>query len=107
MRSIPERMPQTARRWVTRVPQQPFVRFDTNDYSLHPRFAGRRVEVRASQREVVAIALDCGEVAARHRRRFARDLTIASPEHQRALAELRVKPTEPEVEIRPWLAMTP
>ena len=39
---------------------------------------------------------------ARHRRLFARNLTIASPEHQRAFAELRVKPpTEPEVEIRP------
>jgi transposase len=101
MRPLPERMPQTARRWVIRVAQQPFLRFDTNDYSIDPRFAGRRVEVRASQREIVAVALDSGEIAARHRRRFARDLTIASPKHERALAELRVSASEPEVEIRP------
>jgi hypothetical protein len=101
MRPLPERMPQTARRWVIRVAQQPFLRFDTNDYSLDPRFAGRRVEVRASQREIVAVALDSGEITARHRRRFARNLTIASPEHERALAELRVSACEPEVEIRP------
>jgi transposase len=35
----------TDRRWVTRVPQQPLIRVDRNDYSLDPRFAGRRVEV--------------------------------------------------------------
>ncbi len=45
-------------RLVTRVPQQPYLRFDTNDYSIDPRFAGRRVELRAGQREIVAVALD-------------------------------------------------
>lgn len=102
MRPLPERLPSTARRWVVRVPAQPFVRFDANDYSLDPHFAGRRVEVRASQRELVAIALDTGEVCARHRRRFARHLTIAAPEHERALRELRSPaPGEVEVEVRP------
>ena len=48
MRPLPERMPETDRRFVTRVPQQPYLRFDTNDYSLDPRLAGRRVEVRVS-----------------------------------------------------------
>ena len=32
-----------------RVPAQPFVRVDRNDYSIDPAFAGRRVEVRVSQ----------------------------------------------------------
>jgi hypothetical protein len=89
MRPLPGRMPATARRWVMRVPAQPFVRFDTNDYSLDPRFAGRRVEIRAGQRELVAVALGTGELAARHRRGFARHLTIAAPEHERALRGLR------------------
>ena len=55
MRPLPERMPETDRRFVMRVPQQPYLRFDTNDYSLDPRAAGRRVEVRASQREIIAV----------------------------------------------------
>ena len=102
MRPLPERMPPTARRWVTRVPAQPFVRFDRNDYSLDPRFAGRRVEIRASQRELCAVALDTGELVARHRRRFARDLTMVAPEHERALRELRIgERGEVEVEVRP------
>ncbi len=35
-----------------RVPPQPYLRVDRNDYSLDPALAGRRVEVRVSQREV-------------------------------------------------------
>ena len=102
MRALPARMPSTARRWTIRVSAQPFVRLDTNDYSLDPRFVGRRVEVRAGQRELVAVALDTAELVARHRRRFARHLTIAAPEHERALRELRSpKPGEVEVEARP------
>ena len=38
-------MPDTDRRFVTRVPAQPYLRFDRNDYSLDPRLVGRRVEV--------------------------------------------------------------
>ena len=45
MRALPKQMPSSALRRVLRVPQQPYLRFDTNDYSLHPRFAGRRVEL--------------------------------------------------------------
>ena len=101
LRALPERMPASTRRFVVRVPAQPFVRLDTNDYSLDPRFAGRRAEVHASQREVLALALDSGELVCRHRRRFARHLTIVAPEHERALAELRVGGGEPDVERRP------
>ena len=63
MRALPEREPDVDRRWVTRVPPDPHLRFDTNDYSLDPNLVGRRVEVRASQREIVAVALDTGELA--------------------------------------------
>ena len=83
-----------------RVPQQPYLRFDTNDYSLDPRLAGRRVEVRVSQREVLAVALDTGELACRHRRRFARHLTLTDPAHQRELERLRgVRRRGPDVEV--------
>jgi transposase len=104
MRALPERMPPSAIRSVIRVPQQPYLRFDTNDYSLDPRFAGRRIELRAGQRQIAAIALDSGELVARHRRSFARHMTFTDPAHQRELDRLRGRRRhgpEIEVELRP------
>lgn len=72
MRALAQPMPATALRSVLRVPAQPYFRFDTNDYSLDPRFAGRRVELHIGQREIRAVALDTGELAAAHVRSFAR-----------------------------------
>ena len=103
MRPLPAPMPGD-HRFTIRVAPQPYLRFDTNDYSLDPRLAGRRVEVSASQTEITATALDTGEVACRHRRAFAKGLTFTDPAHQRLLDELRAerrRPKEPEVEIRP------
>jgi hypothetical protein len=88
MRPLPERLPDADRRFVIRVAQQPYLRLDTNDYSLDPRLAGRRVEVRATQTQITAVCLDTGELACRHRRCFARHLTVTEA-HQRALDELR------------------
>jgi len=65
------------------------VRIDRNDYSLDPVFAGRRVEVRVSQREITATVLDTGELAARHARVFAGGLTIVDPAHQNELEDQR------------------
>jgi transposase len=104
MRPLPALMPDTDRRFVTRVPAQPHLRFDRNDYSLDPRLVGRRVELRVSQTELIALALDSGELAARHRRVFASGLCFTDPEHQRALDELRSerrRPREVDVELRP------
>ena len=92
MRALPEREPDVDRRWVTRVPPDPHLRFDTNDYSLDPNLVGRRVEVRASQREIVAVALDTGELACRHERCFAKNRTITALEHARALRQRRREP---------------
>lgn len=89
LRPLPERPPELDRRLVVRVPPQPYVRVDRNDYSLEPRLVGRRVELRLSQRELLAVALDSGELACRHRRSFAGGLTLTDPAHQAALAELR------------------
>jgi transposase len=100
MAPLPASAPDTDRRWVLRVPADPHLRLDTNDYSLDPRLAGRRVEVRVSGHEVSAVALDTGELACRHRRSFAKHRTITALEHARALRELRGAPTEPVVQTR-------
>lgn len=94
----------TDRRTVVRVPQQPFVRVDRNDYSIDPAFAGRRVEVRVSQAEITAVVLDTGELAARHARIFAGYQTIVDPAHQNRLEIQRARRRqrhEIEVEQRP------
>jgi transposase len=104
MRSLPARLPDIDRRQVIRVPAQPFIRVDRNDYSIDPAFAGRRVEVRVSQREITAVVLDTRELAARHRRVFAGGLTITDPAHQTLLERQRTtrrQRHEVEVEIRP------
>jgi transposase len=97
-------LPDVDRRFVIRVAQQPYLRFDRNDYSIDPRFAGRRVEVRVSQREIQAVVLDSGELACRHRRSFAGGLTFTDPSHQTELELARARRRlrdEVEVEVRP------
>jgi hypothetical protein len=101
MRPLPAREPDLDRRSVTRVPPDPHLRFDTNDYSLDPNLVGRRVEVRVSQREIIAVALDTGELACRHERCFAKNKTITALEHARALRERRGQRDEIVVERRP------
>jgi transposase len=81
-------------RRVERVGADPYLRVDTNDYSLDPRLVGRRVEVTISQHEVCAVALDSGEVACAHRRSFARHRTISDPRHLDALDALRLERLE-------------
>ena len=103
MRPLPAVMPDVDRRTVVRVPQQPYVRIDRNDYSIDPVFAGRRVEVRVSQTHVTATVLDTGEVACRHRRVFAGGLTFTDPGHQTQLERFRARRRqrhEVDVEIR-------
>jgi transposase len=105
LRPLPEVLPDLDRRNVLRVPPQPYARVDTVDYSLDPRLVGRRVELRASQSEVSAVALDTGEVACRHERTFARHVTVTSLEHARLLREEREarqhRSDATDVEIRP------
>jgi transposase len=104
MAPLPERPPDCDcdRRWVLRVPPDPHLRFDTCDYSLDPRLVGGRVEARVSDREVLAVALDSGELACRHRRSFAKHRTITDLAHARTLRAHRGQPdAEPAVEVRP------
>jgi transposase len=100
MPPLPPSAPDVDRRWVTRVAPDPFLRFDTCDYSLDPGLVGQRVEVRVTPREVLAVALDSGELACRHQRSFAKRRTITDLAHARALRAGREE-SEPVVEIRP------
>lgn len=99
MRALPSEMPDSSRRWVLRVPPDPYVRVDTNDYSLDPTLVGRRVEIRVDQQHVIAGVLDTGEVACRHARVFAKHRTVTALEHARALKAGRQ--AEAAVEVRP------
>jgi hypothetical protein len=101
MRPLPQRAPDSDRRWVLRVPPDPHLRFDTNDYSLHPDLVGRRVEVRVSQREIRAHALDTGELACQHERSFAKHRTITALQHARSLKERRGEREQVVVQERP------
>jgi hypothetical protein len=104
MRPLPARLPDLDRRTVVRVPQQPYLRVDRNDYSIDPRFAGRRVELRVSQTHVTAGVLDSGELAAQHRRSFAGGLTFTDPAHQTQLERQRDRRRQRhqvDVQIRP------
>ncbi len=102
MRPLPARMPVVDRRFVVRVPPDPYVRLDTNDYSLDPDLVGRRVEVCATQHQITAVALDTGQIACRHTRSFARNRTITALSHSRRLRERRGERTaQVTVEARP------
>ena len=102
MAPLPAAAPDADWRWVLRVPHDPHLGFDSCDYSLDPALVGRRVEARVTDREVLAVALDTGEIACRHQRSFARHRTITALEHARALRAQRGRTdVEPTVEIRP------
>jgi hypothetical protein len=102
MAPLPSTVPDTDRRWVLRVAPDPYLRFDTCDYSLDPRLVGRRVEARVTDREVLATALDTGELACRHERSFAKHRTVTAIEHARALRDQHAeRRSEPTVEVRP------
>ncbi len=80
-------VPDVALRFSTRLGRDHCVRVATNDYSVHPRVIGRRVEVRV-ELEWVVVTCDGTEVA-RHRRCLAKHRTIMDPAHGRARRALR------------------
>jgi transposase len=101
MAALPATGPDTDRRWVLRVAPDPYLRFDSCDYSLDPALVGQRVEVRVCEREVSATVLDTGELACRHPRSFAKHRTITALEHARTLkAQRQQRLAEPAVEVR-------
>jgi transposase len=64
-----------------------YVRVDTVDYSVDPRFIGRFVDVSASPQEVT-VCCD-RQVAARHRRSWAKQGVVTDPAHAATAAQMR------------------
>jgi transposase len=95
MLGFPALLPDTTLRFSTRLPRDHYVRVETNDYSVNPRFVGRRVEVRLSLDEVI---VSCeGTEVARHRRCLAKHQTLLSADHARILRAMRVEARAAEV----------
>jgi transposase len=89
MLGFPPVLPDPAWRFNTRLPRDHYVRVDTNDYSVNPRFVGRWVEVRVTLDEVV-VSCDGTEVA-RHRRCLAKHQALLAADHARILRALRAE----------------
>ena len=86
---FPAVLPDPSWRFSVRLPRDHYVRVDTNDYSINPRFVGRRVEVRVTLDEVVATCE--GTEVARHKRCLAKHQTLLQPEHSRVLRAMRAE----------------
>jgi transposase len=95
MRPFPPVLPDPAQRFSTRLPRDHYVRVDTNDYSVNPRFVGRRIEVRVDPDSVVATCE--GIEVARHRRCLAKHRTLLDPTHAMTLRLMRVEQAAAEV----------
>jgi len=89
MLAFPPVLPDPSLRFSVRLPRDHYVRVDTCDYSINPRFVGRRVDVRVTLDEVVAT---CGGVeVARHPRCLAAHQTLTSPEHGQIARTMRIE----------------
>jgi transposase len=89
MLAFPPVLPDVSLRFGTRLARDHYVRFDTNDYSVNPRFVGRRVEVRVSLDRVL-VTCD-GTVVADHRRCLAKHQVLLAPDHARTLRAMRAE----------------
>jgi transposase len=87
MRALPSPMPDTAWHATVRLGRDHWIRHATNDYSVHPRAVGRRVEIRADLENVVVTL--AGEIVARHDRCWAKHHTITDPAHELAAKVMR------------------
>jgi len=95
MMPLPPVVPDTDWRTQTRLGADHWVRVDTNDYSVHPKAIGRRIDIRLDADEVTVTC--AGEVVARHERVLARHVTVTDPAHdaaRRARAQLARLPLE-------------
>ncbi len=94
MMAFPPVLPDPSRRFSTRLPRDHYLRVDTNDYSVDPRFVGRRIDVQVTLGEVVVMCE--GTAAARHRRCLAKHQTILAADHARILRRIRAEATTDE-----------
>lgn len=104
MMALPPVLPDVAWHHSLRLGRDHFVRVGTCDYSVHPKVVGRRIEIAATDVEVLVTC--SGEVVARHPRSWAKHRTVTDPVHDEARRELIgrhrvVAPADPdEVEVR-------
>ena len=87
-----------------RLPRDHYLRFDSNDYSVHPAVIGRRIQARA---DLDRLQVWCeGRLVADHQRVWARHQTISEFDHLAASRLLRrdrvevLHPVQTEVEVR-------
>jgi len=97
MGPLPPRLPDTDWTHQVRLGRDHWVRAVGNDYSVHPRAIGRRVEVRV---DADRVTVTCGrdDLVARHDRSLARHVTVTDPAHdraRRARAQLAADPAPP------------
>lgn len=105
MLTLPPVGPSVGWRSATRLPRDHYVRFDTNDYSVHPSAVGRRIEITA---DLTRVRVMCGgQLVADHARIWAKHQTVSDPDHVTSAKLLRRKhfevvrsPTHVEVEQR-------
>jgi transposase len=89
MLRFPPVLPDPSWRFSTRLPRDHYVRVETNDYSVNPRFVGRRVEVCVILDQVL-VTCDGVEVG-RHRRCLAKHQSLLLAEHARTLRAMRAE----------------
>lgn len=87
MLALPPILPDPSARFSTRLGRDHYIRFGTNDYSVHPKVIGRRVDVSVDLEWVVVTC--SGQEVARHRRSWAKHRTITTVEHHRARTQMR------------------
>jgi hypothetical protein len=89
MIGLPPVLPDVAWHHHCRLPADHWVRYRTNDYSVHPVAVGRRVHVVADARSVVVTWGD--KEVARHARVLASHVTVTDPAHDAARKALQGK----------------
>jgi hypothetical protein len=88
-------LPDPSLRFSVRLPRDHYVRVDTNDYSVNPRFIGRRVDVRVT---LDAVVVTCAGVeVARHTRCLAGHQTLTLPEHGQIARTMRLEHTVTDI----------
>ena len=95
MLQLPSVRPATGWHISARIEAEPFISFDFNSYSVHPRAARSRVELTADLSHVSVVCN--GVPAASHRRSWTRYQTISEPDHLAAAGLLHPgQPRAPE-----------
>lgn len=87
LRALPPTPFEAAQRVQAKVGRTPYVRFDTNDYSVPAKYVRREVTILAEPVRV-RIVVD-GEVVAEHARTYDRKATMSQREHLQGVIEYK------------------